>query len=474
MTLKAFQPQRGKAYAIDVSAFGLMFPMFETARQNVELGSVVVVEIDGPLEQRASGCWDSYEAISARFDAALACEAARSVVLKISSPGGDAAGCVELARSMRQRAALANKPLYAWVGERACSAAYVLACAGQQILLSESAIVGSIGVIATREDVTAAHAARGVRVAFITSGARKTDGHPDAPITEAELVATQGVIDSFAGVLFELVKESRGVDAQPLEAAVFHGADAVSKKLANGLLPFEDLVQALTINQGLLAMENPGEAARKALEEMAAGEGPDAARAKRALAALDESDEKKSEDAPAEEPDGDEAKPAPKPDAEDEGDKESAEDEPADKEPKAAAKLADKGFQAFDKRLRALEQDKAAASARHDALERTQLLATRPDLDAATVKTLRDPKTPMAVVRSLIKSIPRSPSGASARDALAAAGATPTQGGDAGELSGPHLPPDHKRQMDEIMGLAQTKVGIINTPTRQVLGGRVE
>ena len=457
-----YQLAKGKAYAFDVRAFDFLFMMREAARDNQEIGAACVIDIDGPLDNRDSGCWDSYESIKARFEHACASDA-RGIVLRVSSPGGDAAGCVELSRYMRARAALAGKDLYAWVDERACSAGYILAAAASRIYLSESAIVGSIGVIVERPDWTRANAERGVQYAFITSGKRKTDGCPDVPLTADELAATQSMIDSFAASLFALVRDFQGFDPEPLEAGVFHGAEAVSKRLATALLPFDALIAAIN-GTGAFPMTEE-ESAREALGKMASGEGEGAARARKALEALDAAE---AEDMPEDEPEGEDGGDEPEDKPEDKPAEESQDHgEPDGDEPPAATAALSVDA------IRALVREEMRAEAKAND-ERGRLLASRPDLDAGTLKTLRDPKTPLAVVRQLVKSIPKpARSKAGAREALAATRATPTAGQTQPELDGPHLPPAERATMNEVMGLTTIKTGVINTPHKQTLGGRI-
>src|SRR5579864_5463577 len=66
-----------------------------------EQGDAAIVDIQGPLVQRADSFWSmfclDYGAIRDAASAAFESNAAR-VILRIDSPGGDAGGCFELAR----------------------------------------------------------------------------------------------------------------------------------------------------------------------------------------------------------------------------------------------------------------------------------------------------------------------------------------------------------------------------------------
>ncbi len=245
--LQAYKQRPGN-FAIDPKAF-FSFYMDPPVREVETIGNVAVVDISGPLEHHCGYWCDSYEAIQSRVAAACG-SLATSIVLRIDSPGGDAAGCFEAARAIRQLCADAGKPLIAFVEGHACSAAYALACGAERVVLAPSALVGSIGVINIRPDYSAQNASNGVRFAVIASGDRKSDGFPEIAVTEAEIADTKTIVDSLAGVFFDLVSEMRPAltpDAiRAMDARVFHGASAVQVGLADEVKAFDALVAEIS------------------------------------------------------------------------------------------------------------------------------------------------------------------------------------------------------------------------------------
>jgi signal peptide peptidase SppA len=211
---------------------------------------VAIVDVQGPLAQRAWSCWmfegDGYDAITARVHAALAEPKANAVVLRVDSPGGEVAGCFEAVRAIRAAAKASSKPLVVYVDELAASAAYALASAADEIVLPESGCAGSIGVIVTmvKRDKQLERDALSVHV--ITSGKRKADGHPGVAATDDELAAIQAEVDTLAQLFAEHVAIGRGGDAAKwlgLEAGCFFGADAVSHGLADRVGGFDVAVE---------------------------------------------------------------------------------------------------------------------------------------------------------------------------------------------------------------------------------------
>lgn len=212
------------------------------------VGDIAVIEITTPIESKPGAGWgyfDDYESILCRFENALASEDVASVLLKIDSPGGAAAGLNACVDAMIKAKREHGKPVVAFADEGAYSAAYALACVADKIYLPKAGGLGSIGVISRIVDVTEADKAAGVRVETITSGKRKADGDPHVPVTSAAIKHVQRRVDSLAKLYFKLVKESRGVDARAYEADTFYGKHAVKRGLADGVMSLDELVEKM-------------------------------------------------------------------------------------------------------------------------------------------------------------------------------------------------------------------------------------
>lgn len=498
MSLTAHRYERSGVLAIDPSAFFELFMMRDrAARENEAHDEATVVTIRGPLDQHDQGWCDSYESIVKRVAAACA-EQPPAVVLKIDSPGGDAAGCFDCAREVRALCERAGKQLVAFVDGKAASAAYAIGCVASRVVMSDVAQVGSIGILATRPDYSVANAARGYRLGFVTSGARKIDGHPDTPITEGELAATQRTIDSMAVLFFEHVGAMRGIGAAAvaaLEAGVFHGDAARKARLGDESMSFKATLASLAswraqsqlTEDASMAGEDDTkkkpegegdegggdfESIRTSLKNMAKGKDANAARAKKALATLEGADE---EAAPAAEGG------TPETGAEGAGDEPDAEekkDEPA----AAAARAMREAIKArgeVDKLKAELAQEKAEA-------KRERLIAGRPDLSKEMRALLA--KSPLSLVEETLKENPAPEGskgkgkggGVTAGEALAALqpGAAGTRGESQRDGGASALPPDEKAVLDRRFGLrddGKPKAGNVDasSPFKLSLGGTV-
>jgi ClpP class serine protease len=260
----------------------------------------------------------SYRELRARACAALDSEA-REVVLRFASPGGDVWGAFDTARAIRAAADAAGKKLIAFVEGQCCSAAYALAAVCHEIVCTDTAVLGSIGVIEVSTELSRQIDAAGVRVTVITSGARKADGHPAVPVTDEARAAMQARVDAMAEVFFEHCAAHRPQlgDPSAFAAGVRVGRDAVASQLADRVATLDELLAVIdlpTAPAGAEAVGVKGLAMAKAKsnatrEALVAAIGDDSdkeqcARAKRALAAYDGDDEPAAaaEPEPKEEP----------------------------------------------------------------------------------------------------------------------------------------------------------------------------
>lgn len=243
---RAFTPEELNAIeprALEQAFFGFFFDGEEKPYEMD--GTVAILTIDGPLSQRGGWWWDGYDAIRGRLEKALADKAVTAVVLKINSPGGVCSGCFSSARRMRAMKEEAGKPILAYADESAYSAAYAMACIADEIYLPPEGGVGSVGVIGVLTDWTAFNEKMGIKVAVITSGEYKADGHPDVPLTKEVVARYQERISALGLAFAEIVAGARGMTPDAvlkLEAACLYGEDAVRAGLANAVATLDEVV----------------------------------------------------------------------------------------------------------------------------------------------------------------------------------------------------------------------------------------
>jgi signal peptide peptidase SppA len=455
-------------YAILPQAFGLEFPLFVAPPVPFRLeGKCAVVEVCGALAH-ANPMLQTYAQIVEAAKLAAASEA-EVVAVKIASPGGDVYGAFDCARAVAAAIRGAGKRYVAFTEAQACSSAYALASQADEIVISDTATVGSIGVIATSVDTTKADAAQGLRFAIVASGAHKADGNPHVALTEEALSAIQTGVDATADVFFDLVARSRRLSPEAVrgfEARTFVGANAVSVGLADRISTWEALlcelregVKAAAHTSSAMAYDKDKDETRKALAAAAEDKDPDkSARAKRALAAFDEYDK----DAKAEDDKGDEDEKKDKA-AAPAGSSAKAEDD-KDKDDKAKAASALPGVSAGTpltaKEVQAIVQAQLDAAAQ--AAERTALLASRPDVAPSVIKALAN--APIEQIKAVLDGFPKGPTSLVPELARSA-----TQGATAGEQPD-RLPKAEADALSIQMGLTKTGTSVIETPNALILG----
>jgi ClpP class serine protease len=210
-----------------------------------ERGGVAILPVSGPIFRYANLFSDisgatSVQILARDFSAALNDPSIRAIILNIDSPGGEVNGISEFAAMVY--GARGKKPITAYVGGTGCSAAYWIASAADEIVADDTAILGSIGVIAALP----ADDSDGDIIFISSQSPRK---HPD-PKTEAGAADIQAVIDATAQVFVESVARYRGVSADTVlssfgQGGVFVGQQAVEAGLADRLGSFEGVLEGL-------------------------------------------------------------------------------------------------------------------------------------------------------------------------------------------------------------------------------------
>jgi capsid assembly protease len=215
---------------------------------------VASITIDGSLVNR--GAWIgansglvSYEGIGAQLADAVADNSITSIVLDINSPGGEAGGMFGLAKAVRDAAAI--KTVIAVVNDMAASAAYGIASGASEIIVSETSMVGSIGVVLLHLDRTVEMEKKGIRPTLIHAGAHKVDGNPFAPLPAGVRAHMQAEVDKIYSLFVSAVAAGRGsrlddAAARKTEARVFLGAEAVALGLADRVGSYEAVMASLT------------------------------------------------------------------------------------------------------------------------------------------------------------------------------------------------------------------------------------
>lgn len=213
---------------------------------------IAVIPVVGTLVKRAMGIEAasglmSYGEIEARLEAALSDPQVAGILLDLDSPGGEASGVFELAE--RIRAASQIKPIWSHANDAAYSAAYAIAAGCERLTLSQTAGVGSIGVIALHIDQSVKDAKDGLNYSAVFAGGHKNDFSPHEPLSPQAATALQTEVDRLYAIFATQVGQMRGLDVQAVratEAGVYYGEQAVAVGLADAVMPLEQVLAEFT------------------------------------------------------------------------------------------------------------------------------------------------------------------------------------------------------------------------------------
>lgn len=200
---------------------------------------VAVISAMGALVHRTRLEADSslligYNDLAADMEDALAQPEVHAIALVLDSPGGEVSGAFELAD--RIYAARGRKPIVAVADGMAASAAYLAASAADEVVLTTTSYVGSIGVVMRHVDYSRALANEGINVSHIFAGEHKLDGNPYQPLPTSVREHLQADIEGLYQMFVQAVARHRGMDEQAVRdtrAAVYRGVAGVAARLAD-------------------------------------------------------------------------------------------------------------------------------------------------------------------------------------------------------------------------------------------------
>jgi signal peptide peptidase SppA len=237
----------------------------ERDKSTSTIDGTAVVGVVGALSNRYSfenACAGilSYEQISMQIRAAMADPDVHSILLDLDSPGGEATGMFRLAQIVRE--ARKSKRVVAFVDDMAASAGYGIASQADEIVVSPTSIVGSIGVVLVHLDRSEELEKRGVKPTLIHAGAHKVDGNPFGPLSDAVKADLQAEVMTFYEQFVATVAEGRpGLKPDAIkgtEARTFIGEAALAAGLADRIASIDEVLGDLRVKNALRRRGNNG------------------------------------------------------------------------------------------------------------------------------------------------------------------------------------------------------------------------
>jgi signal peptide peptidase SppA len=230
--------------------------------------AIAVIPVWGIVGHRANELQDvssrvgtSTEILASYIAAAVTDPSVQSIVLDVNSPGGGVYGVAELADFIRSQRG--KKPIVAVANALAASAAYWIASAASEVVVTPSGQVGSIGVFSLHEDVSQQLAEEGVNVTLIRAGRYKAEDAPFGPLTDEARAAMQGQVDSYYAMFVRDVAKGRGVAVDVVrdgfgEGRVVNAKDALAAGMVDRVATMGDVLGGLmTKSPAMSAVESP-------------------------------------------------------------------------------------------------------------------------------------------------------------------------------------------------------------------------
>lgn len=212
-----------------------------------ERDGVAILPVTGPLFRYAniftsiSGA-TSYELIAKDFRVALDNPQIKAIILDIDSPGGEVNGVSELSSMIYE--ARGTKPIIAYASGDAASGAYWIASAADEIIVSETSALGSIGVVGMYR----ADDENNKTIEIVSS----QSPHKRLDVSSDEgRIRLQTRIDSMADVFIRSIARHRNIDPQNVLSDygggdVMIGQNAVLAGLADRIGSLDNLIQELS------------------------------------------------------------------------------------------------------------------------------------------------------------------------------------------------------------------------------------
>jgi signal peptide peptidase SppA len=237
-TLREFARLKGGVHAFDED--GREDRRMARGSRGAVVGTIAVIPIIGTLTQRGdeidSAFTRSTDEIAAEVTAAAAEPKVNAIVLELDSPGGEVFGVPEAWQAIREARKL--KPVVAAVNSVAASAGYYMASAADEIVVTPSGEVGSIGVYMLHIDASKYLEELGEKWSFVSAGKYKVEGNPTEPLGDEARGAYQAVVDRYFGMFTRDVARGRRRAEKTVRDGFGQGrmvgaADAVEQGMAD-------------------------------------------------------------------------------------------------------------------------------------------------------------------------------------------------------------------------------------------------
>ncbi len=174
--------------------------------------TIPVIRMEGPIMSGRNQFRPSLSiaSVAGVIEKAFSYKKAPAVAIIINSPGGSAVQSRLIYKRIRDLAEEKDKKVLIFVEDVAASGGYMIACAGDEIFVDPSSIVGSIGVVAATFGFTGAIDKLGVERRVYTAGKNKVMLDPFQPEKKDDVAKLKKMQLQIHETFINLVKSRRG------------------------------------------------------------------------------------------------------------------------------------------------------------------------------------------------------------------------------------------------------------------------
>lgn len=175
--------------------------------------------------------------VAPQLKKAFSIKAAPAVAIVIDSPGGSPVQSHLIYKRIRTLAVENDKAVLIFVEDVCASGGYMIACAGDEIIVDPASIVGSIGVVSAGFGFVEALQKLGVERRVYTSGESKVILDPFQPEKPDDVARLKAIQEEVHDLFIDLVRSRRGdilaSDKDIFSGMFWSGKTAVSLGLAD-------------------------------------------------------------------------------------------------------------------------------------------------------------------------------------------------------------------------------------------------
>lgn len=224
---------------------------------NIEGTIVSGGDVQDSLFQQSTGVTSG--SIMRQIREAAADDSVKALLLNINSGGGSATAAEEIGRELKRFKEKTKKPIVATMGDMGASAAYwIAACSSDKIYANSTTLTGSIGVYMPYMNTQELFKKIGIKTDKIKSGPYKDILSNDRPMTDAEKILLQNMVNEIYNEFITVVVTGRKMDEAHVrnlaDGRIYTGSQAKNLGLVDELGNYYDALAAT----GKLAEIKPG------------------------------------------------------------------------------------------------------------------------------------------------------------------------------------------------------------------------